>query len=149
MKESGQSLFELVIALSVITMVMIALVALGTVSVRNVTLSKNRNLATRLNQEAVEWLRQQRDEDWGNFSTRAVTQYYCLSDPSLSWANFGQCGAGEKVGGTIFLRELEFTIVDPIPATETIRANIRVYWNDAQGYHETSSSNFYTNWINQ
>ncbi len=141
---SGQSLFEVVLALGVVTIILVALVTLAALSIRNTTFSKNRNSATRYSQETVEWLRGQRDDDWTTFAVRAQTPTWCL--PTLDWdtALIGRCGAGpgDFVLGTIFKREVSFTIID----ATTIEAVIKVYWDDAQGTHETRTSTNFTNW---
>lgn len=139
----GQSLFEVVVALFVVTLIMITLVALAVTSVRNSDFSKNKALATRHAQEASEWLRGERDEDWDVFSTRAAGapgQRWCLN--SLSWpATPGGCGSSFIQDG-IFQREVTLLTLDPV----TIETQVIVYWNDSLGRHEVNATTNLTNW---
>lgn len=138
----GQSLFEVVLSLAVITVVVVALIILASNAIRNTTFSKNRTLATRSSQEAMEWLRGERDADWDAFSVRALIPTYCL--PSLSWtqASIGTCSDTEVIAGTLLKREISFTSV----AADNIEVNVIVYWEDAQGLHEVRSATNLTDW---
>ena len=57
---SGQSFFEVIIALALVSIVLVSLVMLAAVSVRTTTFARTKNNATRLTQEAIEWARSQR-----------------------------------------------------------------------------------------
>jgi len=143
----GQSLFEVVVALAIITLILVAIVALGTLSIRNISFSRNQTLATRLAQTTVEWLRGERDEDWSVFRDRAAqaptpSLPWCLT--SLEWPTTPRrCGASEDVAGTIFSREVYFPGSLDVNA---IHAEVVISWVDAQGFHEAKSSTFFTNW---
>lgn len=142
--ESGQSLFEVVLALALITLVIVALVILASNSIRNVTFSRNKTRATRLAQQANEWIRGQRDADWDAFAANATS---CGSPPhtqclnTLSWGNCGSCGDSELVGD-IFKREISFPEVN----AQDILVETKVYWTDAQGVHEVRSTTILTDW---
>lgn len=140
--ESGQSLFEVVLSLAVITIIIVALVILASNSIRNATFSRNKSSATKHSQEMIEWLRGQRDEDWDSFAQRALTTQYCF--PALSWADakIGSCADADTISGTPLKREVFF---DRIDATN-IEAQVVVYWEDAQGVHEVRTITNYTDW---
>ena len=139
---SGQSLFEVVLALGLIAMIIVTVVSLASVSIRNSSFSRYKSLATRYSQETLEWLRGERDSGWTTFVTHAQTPTFCF--PSLSWAlaKVGVCGADDKISGTPLKREIGFTIID----LENIETSVKVYWTDAQGYHESKSVTDFTNW---
>lgn len=141
----GQSLFEVVVALAVITIILVSLVTLATLSIRNATFSQNKTAATRIAQQSVEWLRGERDNDWQAFVTHAATPVWCM--PTLSWTIQGNCGvgAGNYVAGTVMLREISFVVVDP----NTVQTTVRVFWTDSQGGHESHTTTNFTNWRNQ
>lgn len=143
--EKGQSLFEVVLALAVAALIIISIVALATISIRNANFSRNQSLATRYAQEAIEWLRGQRDEGWDAFTTRALTPLWCLK--SLSWTDaiIGGCGSSGFISDTIFKREISFTILD----ASNIDTEVKVYWQDAQGLHETKTVTTFTDWREQ
>ena len=138
----GQSLFEVVLSLAVITVVIVALIILASNAIRNTTFSKNKTLATRYSQEAMEWLRGERDADWDVFSVRALIPTYCL--PSLSWtaASVGTCSDNDVLPGTTLKREITFTSV----SSDNIEISVIVYWTDAQGLHEVRSITNLTDW---
>lgn len=140
--QSGQSLFEVVVAVGVFALIIAAIVGLATSSIRNTTFTRNNALATRYSQEAVEWLRTQRDTDWSSFHTYAlgVPPTYCLSD--LSWADIGDCGSGDSVPETILFRKVDFLDVTDTSVTATIETS----WTDSQGTHQVEVSTEFTDW---
>lgn len=142
--EKGQSLFEVVLALAVAALIIIAIVALATISIRNASFSRNQSLATRHAQEAIEWLRGQRDEGWDTFAIRALTSPWCLK--SLSWPGaVGGCGSSDFIPDTIFKREISFIILD----ASSIDTEVKVSWQDTQGLHETKTLTTFTDWREQ
>ena len=140
--EKGQSLFEVVLALAVITTIVVALIILASNAIRNTTFSKNKTLATRHSQEAMEWLRGERDEDWDDFALRALIPTYCL--PELAWSTsiVGNCGTNDTIDGTELFREISFSTV----AADNIQADVAIYWTDAQGLHEVRTVTNLTDW---
>lgn len=148
--ERGQSLFEVVLALGVMTAITIGIVSLTVISIRNASFSKNKTLAGRFAQEATEWLRSERDYNFNTFighvpGTSSVT--YCL--PSLPtnhiWPASGACSSSNYITGTILLRKVVLTKSTPSGKT-IIEADVVVSWNDAQGYHEVRSATSFTDW---
>jgi Tfp pilus assembly protein PilV len=144
-EEKGQSLFEVVLALAIAALIIIAIVALATISIRNANFSRNQSLATRHAQESIEWLRGQRDEDWDTFAVRALTPLWCLK--SLSWTSaiIGECGSSGFISDTIFKREVSFLILD----ASSIDTEVKISWQDTQGLHETKTITTFTDWREQ
>jgi len=67
-KIKGQSLVEMVIAIGIVLIVIVALVAVTTFSIRNAIFSRNQSLATKYAQEAIEKVRAYREQNtWDNF----------------------------------------------------------------------------------
>ena len=139
----GQSLFEVVMALAVVTMIIVGIVALASHSIRNTTFSRNKTLASRYAQEATEWLRGQRDEDVEVFRTNTQTTLWCFQN--LSWADVGTCGTGKEIADTPFKREVTFSS-SLVGGKVVIQADIKVYWADSQGDHEVRSVTDFTDW---
>ena len=141
----GQSLFEVIFALAVASIVMIGIVTLAASSVRNSTFSRNNAFATRFVQETSEWLRELRDgNDWVTFSSYAngsgVT--YCLPSLGVSFPPQGTCAIDDYINGTIFIREVILTLISP----DIVDVEITVEWSDAQGLHQIRSVTQLTNW---
>lgn len=141
--ESGQSFFEVVIALGITALVLVAIVVPATVSIKNSNLSQNKARATRHVQEALEWLRGERDTDWDTFAGNAATSTWCLS--ALSWTSpstVGTCTQTNKINGTIFTREVDFGFID----SATYEVTVKVMWTDTAGLKEVRSSTYLTDW---
>lgn len=137
---SGQSFFEVVLALALVTIVLVALVTLAAVSIRSATFSKTKSLATSLSQEAIEWLRGQRDANWSDFVSKAATTNWCLSN--LNWSRPGLCNSSNVVSGTIVVRQATLTIIDQ----STVQADVKATWSDSQGSHQILTSTYFTKW---
>ena len=144
----GQSLFELVVAVGLIGLVLVALVGLTTKSLSSSTYSKNKSLAARHTQEALEWLRGLRDQDWTTFFNYDVANgtgtYYCLSALTSPLATRRNCNPNEYVTGTIFVREAYLESLAGSP--ETVEATVTTRWTDSAGVHLSESKTSFTNW---
>jgi hypothetical protein len=139
----GQSLFEVVLALALSTLIIVALVSLVSNSIRNSTYSRNKTYATRHTQEASEWLRGQRDDDWDVFSTNIL----CLVPPHVQCLDtlvLGNCGICDDTQfiSNIFKREVTFSDIE----VNSVTIEVNTYWTDAQGIHEVRSSTILTDW---
>lgn len=139
---AGQSMFEVVLALAVIALVVVGVVVLSVYSVRNTTFSKNKTLAGRYAQEALEWLKDERNTDPASFRTHILTTTYCLD--ALAWTNIGSCLSDEVIMDTTFLREVTFASTSQNnskgESVIIVNAKVVVSWTDAQGTHEVQSS---------
>ena len=144
MREKGQSLFEVIIALAVSALIIVALVSLVSNAVRNATFSKNKTAAATYTQEATEWLRGQRDSDIDTFFTNAASPLWCLKD--LSWSKIGACdGDTDFISGTPFIREVSFS--KTLEGGKTlVEAGVAVSWTDSQGIHEVTSATNFSDW---
>lgn len=136
---SGQSLFEVIIAIGITSAILVAIINTAILSVRNTSFSRNKTLASRYSQQASEWLRSQRDENWQTFTTYSDATW-CLKD--LDWTRARTCSDTDNITATPFKRELTLTTV----SANQIDAKITVFWNDSQGYHEVKVSTYYTDW---
>lgn len=141
-KYLGQSLFEIVIALGVVALVVVAIVSLSTKGNRNSNFTKSQNSATRYTQEAVEWIRNQRDLGWSNFALKSSSEgiQYCLA--ILSWNYPGWCTDQSQELEGIFLRVVTLKSID----ANTIQADVKTLWNDTV-YHEVRTITYFTNWL--
>lgn len=150
----GQSLFELVFAIAIATIILLGIVSLATVSVRNSSSSRENALANRYAQEVIEWLRQQRDDTvgWSTFVSErsGVNRTWCINDsPGMDWDIESGCTAGthEINGNTIYLREVILNTQDIAPGTSNaVEATVNVTWTDAQGAHTVTHSARFTDW---
>lgn len=139
--ENGQSLFELVVAIAISALIIVAIVSLVTNSIQNSNYSKNKALASTYAQQATEWLRGQRDKDVSIFMTHAEIPTWCLMDISTDlkgWSKSGACGSGDFIDGTPFTRQASFGITTQ-NGKNVVEADVSVSWADSQGVHEVKS----------
>ncbi len=142
--DSGQSLFEVVVAIAISALIIVAIVSLTSNSIQNSSYSKDKTLAATYVQQATEWLRSQRDNDTNTFIEHVTTPTWCLNNISAvsAWNHPGSCN-GEYIVGTHFTREATFNVTLQPNGKNLIEANVTVKWTDTKGIHEvTSATNF-------
>lgn len=139
----GQSLFEVVVALAISALVIVALVSLVSSSIRNANFSKNKSLASTYAQEASEWLRGERDNSVTDFLNNTLTPTWCLAN--LNWNSPGVCPTGAVISGTNFTRVGSFT-TNFVGGKNIVEANIKVFWTDAQGLHQVENVTNFSDW---
>ena len=148
-KERGQSLFELVVAIAVSALIMVAIVTLAVNSIQNSVFSKNKALAATYAQQATEWLRGQRNSSIDTFMTNAndltatdpVTHKvtWCLRGPKiLTWDKRGACSSTDFITGTSFKRQVAFS-ADASAGKTIFETDVTVSWTDSKGVHEVVS----------
>ncbi|MCS7092483.1 MAG: type II secretion system GspH family protein [Patescibacteria group bacterium] len=142
-KDLGQSLFEVIVALALIGIVLTGIVALSVASIRNASFAKNNAQANRYAQEAIEWIRRQRDANWDQFLNNFApldnqTFNYCLSDFLEISLTTGNC---TFISGTIFTRELRVQ-----RSGSTVDLTVTVSWTDSQGRRQVVNQTRLTNW---
>lgn len=143
MKKEGQSLFELVIAIGIVALVLVAILSASTISVRNSTFSKEQAIASRFTQQAIEWLRGQRDGDWNTFKSRGSSTgtTWCLN--SLDWNSVGVCNSA--IPSTNFSREAEI-IYNPAADKDQITVTVSTFWTDGSKQHSIEVTTVLSNW---
>jgi type II secretory pathway pseudopilin PulG len=132
-KTKGQSLLEVVIALSVALIVILALVRVTIVAMRNAQFAKNQALATQSAQEAMETVRAYRDQNsWETFVNNCefsggsglpsllTLAVDCYLPPPLT----GECS----------------------PSDESCEVKVTVSWTDSQGSHQSELTTRLTKW---
>lgn len=144
----GQTLFELVMGIAIGVVVITGIVIATTLSVGNAIFAKKNALATRYSQEALEWLRTERDKSWATVFSKgaSTTQYYCL--PTLSWDIANHCSLPQTISGTDFLRELSLLNKD-LDGNDGLEATITVSWSDGTGKHSSHLTTQFTQWKTQ
>lgn len=144
----GQSLFEVIMALGLVTLIIVAVVAMAEISIKNSSYSKSKTMATRHAESAMEWLRGQRDESWDNFSDMALNyQTICLKNLNVDDIKLGGCSDEpdeDVIFDTNLKREVVFDTLDLLNGN--IGVSVNVFWTDAGGYHEAVTSTVFTDW---
>lgn len=127
LKQRGSSLLEVVTAVGIMVLVLIALVRLTTVSVRNAAFARNQAMATKLTGEVRERMRDYRD--------------------SHTWASFvsncddaGEMGFAEEVGVFTLSADCDCSAVDACDV------EITAVWTDDKGDHQSELVTRLTDW---
>lgn len=124
-REEGQSLIEVVIALAVAIVAILALVRATVTSIRNADFARNRALATKYAQEALEKVRSYKVEHtWQDFTDNCES-IPLDSPPSPFSAPSLACS---------------------LPAEDTCEVRVTVSWTDASGLHQSELVTRLTNW---
>lgn len=138
----GQLFLEILMAIAVVGVILIAVVGLVTQTVSNTSFSENKSLGNHYTQEAVEWIRGQRDGDWSVFYARAGVSgtTFCFND--LHWVNGGVCALNEMIIDTPFYREVTLTSL----GANAVEVLVVTRWSDGSGDHEARVTTEITNW---
>ena len=141
---SGQSLFEVVVAVGLSALILVGIASLSSASVRNSGYSRNNAQATKYAQEALEWLRSQRDAGWNNLLDHSndTGKVHCINTlPPSAW---DVIVCQDMISGTTFSRTV--TLTTDSSDSNKIDAFVTVSWTDAQGTHNVKSQTRFTNW---
>jgi len=124
-KNQGQSLIEMVVAIGVVMIIIVALVAVATISVRNANFSRNQSLATKYAQEGIEEARRLRDEEGNNFFIDNPSGCNITDTPAEGFSRQRTCSFdGDK----------------------TMTVTVVVSWTDAKGTHKSELTTRLTKW---
>jgi len=134
---SGQSLIELLVALTLIMLVVVAVVGLAAVSIKTSYFAKRETAAKRYAEEAMEWLREQKKSNWTDFLfEKSNNTTYCFN--SLSWSSVGAC---TTTFGGIYKREATLLRSSD---NKNVTVTVIVSWSDSSGTHETKLVSVFT-----
>jgi len=130
-KDSGQSLIEVIAALAVMVLVILALIIVTTISIRNATFAKNQTLATKFAQEGIEEVRAYRDQN--------------------SWDVFWLTTIGTPEETTeindIFTKTIKYENKETsFDANDRAEVTVTVSWTDAQEDHQSVLKTYLSPW---
>lgn len=160
MHAKGQTIIEMLVALSAAIIVITAIVVIVISSLSSVTFSKNQTIASQMVEQGVEVIRRMKDQDWATFSTLGANApgiTYCLAQNCLQiedtptkecWIASSvnnQCERNIATAAAVFTRKvvLESDLSSCNPPTPTppslvveplnsIKATIIVQWSDSK-----------------
>lgn len=127
-KEKGQTLIEVVIALATSVGVISAIVVAVMSSLNNTEFTKNQNLASAFSQQGMEIVRSTAKINWASFLTYNKV-YYCLSKNSTILTAMGSNGCGQNVD--IFSRGIEIW-KDSSDCQNEVKVISTVSWSDSK-----------------
>lgn len=128
----GVSLIESVVTLGVVMLLITGLVVGMTSSLQNAQASKARTVAVQYAQDALEIVRQQRDNNWTTFAQKGTSggTEYCMGDDGVLTST-GSCS-----------RKVTFTLID----SKQMDVAVSVSWTEGSGTKNVSLKTTYTKW---
>lgn len=84
-KDSGFSLIEVLVFVSILSLFFVAAATVVTVSLRNMKINEKKIVATRYAEDLSEWLRSERDVDWTQFVNNYADKTYCFNTDLPDW----------------------------------------------------------------
>lgn len=141
-------MIEMVVATGMVSLVLVAIVSGIALSIRNSRFSKNKALATRYAQEAVEKFRNYRDEvGWEPFVNEVLggsaNQVYCLPTMPASAsevATFSGACENERIttssGTTEFLRQAQVAVSTQNNPNDTADVLVTISWTEGSKTHQ-------------
>lgn len=143
-KVKGQSLIEVVVALAIVLLVVIALVQAVTTSIKSADHAKKTAQAASYAQEGMENIRAYRDASWAIFwddANDAVNHGLAGTVPS------GACPSPSTPNlANTFSRCAKLERVDATPGREKAKVTLTVSWLDSKGTHKSELISYFTKW---
>lgn len=143
--KQGFSLIEVLIFLTILSLIFISAAVLGTVSIRNSKNSENRIIASRYGEELLDWLRSQKEIDWLAFVTTSSpnpgTTYCFDTEPVTSWPiSSGGCNSDQLIN-SLFSREATLTYDD---ASQRVNVEIHLTWSEGGNNYDVTTKGVFT-----
>ena len=136
--QNGSTLIEVIIAVAVISLALIAIVASSVMVIRNQRYSAAQHQATAYTQESLEWVRKMRDTlGWATFfadlqADNPVAPTYCLDSLPATTAAFEALSSSSScaavITGSVFTRSMQITLSSSAP--QIVTAITTVSWDD-------------------
>lgn len=150
---SGSTLIEVIISIGIVALVLVTIVASGTLVTRNRRFSANQGIATKYSQETIEWVRDFRNSvGWKTFydsvSAKGASPItVCMPLIASAAADFdaltaGACAGTDVIANTEYQRSLVFTVA----SSSEIAVDAKITWSDNELQHETSARAVLREW---
>ena len=120
------SLVEVLVFVVVLGLFFVAAMSVVTFNVKNMKIQEHKIIATRYAEEAVEWLRQEKEDDWSKFILRSSSDTYCVNG-SLDWIEIDSNPCIDYDLGSIYKRGVAISY---IPGSEQVNTVVTVEWKD-------------------
>ncbi len=157
---NGQSMFEVMLALAVASVILIAIVSLAGKSIGNSTYSREENLAQNYSKELSEWIKKEKETSW----TSLVANLGASTDWCMIWLGWGapttssSCGVSDYITGTKYIRSVNFGCYEKNSTSEVslncsnsgvnlVKYSIITSWTDSTGIHNSSINSSLSNWV--
>lgn len=113
-------------------MFFISAVTITIFSLRNLKVQEHKIIATRYGEEALEWVKQEKEDDWQAFSlhddSAGTGTKYCLNLSSPDWTTKSDCGNSYTLGQPVGIFKRVLTITNSGNPVDSITGNLSVSW---------------------
>lgn len=144
----GFTLIEILIATSIISIVFTTLASIVTTSLRNTTTSTKKIIGTHMADGLQEWIRGERDADWGTFVTKTGT--WCFNSeniagwPGSSIADESQCPYYNGSNNFKYKRIVTIDVVNV--GSSVYKSKIQFIWQDGNSTNRVINETYYSQW---
>jgi len=150
--QQGSGLIEIIVATGVMALVLTAIIAGLTLSLRTSSETEYRSQSVKRAQEAMEVFRRERTlRGWEAFvDSVKVDSTYCMSTlpaPQATW-DPGACGTTETfvISGQEFIREAQVVVDETVPTDVQVRVKIIVSWTTDENTKDVQIFQTFRKW---
>lgn len=129
--KKGQILLELVVAIGVAMIALMAMAQISIKSLANSNFSVHQSVANGYSIAGMEWIRSQRDLDWTSFLAKSGT--YCMN--TLVWSTTSPC----PTINNIYTRTAVLTKI----SNTQVKAVVTVSWQEGSLTHQARQTNVF------
>lgn len=132
------SLIEVLVFITILSIFFIAGLSVALYSLNLLKISEHKTLASYYGQEAIEWIKKEKEIDWNEFITKTSTsgKTYCLNE--LSWSEGSCLNFSLK---NFYKREVEL-----ISNNNSVNVNLTVSWQEKNGINNINIKTILNLW---
>lgn len=125
---------EVLVFITILSLFFVAAMAVSTYSLKAMKTSEFKIIASHYAEEAIEWVRSEKETDWTVFTGLDSTsgpETYCIN--TLNWSSGGTCLDYELGSPNVFKREVTLTNDPDSTTPDQVNVSVSVYWLDTNG----------------
>lgn len=143
MYKKSFSLIEVLIFTAILALFFVAAISITVVSLRNMKYNEHKILATHYAEELLNWLREEKEADWSNFSDKAIGSY-CFNSDIVNWPSLGDCGTNDYSLGSFYKRSVHLSKEGNPVSRFTVA--ITVSWRELGNTYSVPLNTVFTIW---
>lgn len=147
--KSGFSLVEVLIFVSILSLFFVVVAATTMSSLRTTKINERKILASRYAQEAVAWLKGQKETNWSSFvvySAPTGTTYCFNTTPIAAWPSSGSCAAFGGLDPALYKREVTLTSIDCSGTICQVNVAVAVQWQELEKTYNVPLNTIFSIW---
>ncbi|OGK28585.1 hypothetical protein A3D06_01865 [Candidatus Roizmanbacteria bacterium RIFCSPHIGHO2_02_FULL_40_9] len=141
--KQGISLLEVIIFISILSLIFLATVFVTTSSLQKAQYNQNKIKASRFSEELVEWMRGEKEATWSAFVARSADtpgNTYCFNSTSISWPGIGSCSASYGLEDR-FLRQATL-----VGTGSQVKISVIVQWKEVRNTYTIPVDTVFSLW---